>query len=76
MSAKNCPKEFQHYLDDERGLYGAICVWVSKQAQELGWLSGRFVSANWDMEELVERKEEIVDGGKLQFAMVVFTSKK
>ena len=71
MSARHCPKEYQHYLDDEPGLCGAVCVWISKQPKELGWLSGRFVSANWDVEEMVARKDEIVKGDKLKFAMVV-----
>ena len=71
MSAQHCPKEFQHYLDDEPGLCGAVCVWVSKQLREICWLSGRFVSANWDVEELVRRKAEVIEGDKLKFAMIV-----
>ena len=71
MSAQHCPKEFQHYLDDEPGLCGAVCVWLSKQPRGMGWLSGRFVSANWDVEELVRRKAEVVEGDKLKFAMIV-----
>lgn len=71
MSAQYCPKEFQHVLKDDPGLCGAVCVWVSKQTRQLKWLSGRFVSANWDVEELVRRKGEIVEGDKLKLAMVV-----
>jgi hypothetical protein len=29
------------------------------------------VSANWDVEELLERKKEIVEGDELKFALVV-----
>ena len=71
MSVQHCPKEFLHYLDDESGLCVAVCVWVSRQAQELDWRSGRLVSAKWKMEELFGRREEIISGDKLKFAMVV-----
>lgn len=35
------------------------------------FLSGRYVAAAWDMEELEARKEEIVKGDKLKWTMVV-----
>ncbi len=70
-SAQHCPRAFQHYLDDEPGLCGAVCVSVSKQSQKLSWVSARFVSANWGIEALVVRKEEIVSGDEMEFAMVV-----
>ncbi len=34
-------------------------------------MSGRYVSANWSVEELVERKEEILRDKKLVIALTV-----
>jgi hypothetical protein len=44
-------------------------VWLSKEKRE--WLSGRFVSCNWDVEELEAMREKIVEGDLLKYRMVV-----
>ena len=36
-------------------------MWLTKDAGEVLWLSGGFASAKWDTEELVARKDEIVE---------------
>ena len=56
-------------LADDAGLAGALCVWLSKGKKE--WLSGRFVSGNWDMEELEGMKCKIVEGDLLKYRMAV-----
>ena len=56
-------------LADDEGLAGAFCVWLSMQKRE--WLSGRFVSCNWDVDELEGKKEEILKGDLLKYRMVV-----
>jgi hypothetical protein len=56
-------------LSDDEGLAGAVCVWLSKEKRE--WLSGRYVSCNWDVGELESMKDGIVEGDKLKFRMVV-----
>lgn len=56
-------------LSDDEGLAGAMCVWLSKEKRP--WLSGRYVSANWDVDELQGMKASIVQGDKLKFRMVV-----
>jgi hypothetical protein len=56
-------------LADDEGLAGAFCVWLSKEKRE--WLSGRFVSCNWDVEELEGKREEITKGDLLKYRMVV-----
>ncbi|KAF8856273.1 hypothetical protein BDZ45DRAFT_594436, partial [Acephala macrosclerotiorum] len=43
---------------DVVGLLGDFCVWLA--SPEADFLNGRFVWANWDVEELKERKEEIL----------------
>lgn len=47
-------------LTDGVELCGAICVWLTKDAREKLWLSGRFISATWDTEELTARRDEIL----------------
>ena len=56
-------------LADEEGLAGAFCVWLTKEKRE--WLSGRFVSCNWDVDELEVMKEKIFEGDMLKYRMVV-----
>ncbi|KAH7417944.1 hypothetical protein BKA64DRAFT_738475 [Cadophora sp. MPI-SDFR-AT-0126] len=41
---------------DEDGLYGGFVLWLCAKG---GFLRGRFVWANWDVDELEGRKEEI-----------------
>ena len=38
-------------------LPGGFCVWLASPEAE--FLKGKYVWANWDVEELKERKEEI-----------------
>jgi len=56
-------------MQDDVGLCGAFLVWLTKEKRE--WLSGRYVSANWDVEEREGMKEQIVKGDKLKMRMVV-----
>ncbi|KAF2638789.1 NAD(P)-binding protein [Massarina eburnea CBS 473.64] len=56
-------------LSDDEGLAGAMCVWLSKEKR--GWLSGRYVSCNWDVDELEGKKDEIVNSDKLKFRMEI-----
>lgn len=56
-------------MQDDAGLCGAFLVWLTKEKRE--WLSGRYVSANWDVEELQGMREQIVKGDKLKMRMVV-----
>lgn len=56
-------------LADDEGLAGAFCVWLSKEKRE--WLNGRFVSCNWDVEELEAMKDKIVKEDLLKYRMVV-----
>ncbi|CCM04177.1 uncharacterized protein FIBRA_06339 [Fibroporia radiculosa] len=44
-------------------------VWLVRERRE--WLAGRYVSSQWDVEELLAKKQEIVDGDKLKVKMVV-----
>lgn len=35
------------------------------------WLAGRYLSCTWDMEELLSREEEIVQGDKLKVRLAL-----
>ncbi|KAI5809811.1 hypothetical protein DFH27DRAFT_606224 [Peziza echinospora] len=51
-------------LCDTTALSGATCVFLSTQRAD--WLSGRYISANWDMEELeTDFKEKVLKEGYL-----------
>ena len=63
------PEVWLQGMDDDVGLCGAFLIWLTREKK--GWLSGRYVSVNWDVDELEGMKEEIVKGDKLKMRMVV-----
>ncbi|KAH0848769.1 11-beta-hydroxysteroid dehydrogenase-like 3 [Fonsecaea pedrosoi] len=70
MASGNTPEEFMPYMTDEVDLCGAVCVYLSRQIGDLGWLSGRLISATWDMEELMAKKAKITEKDLLKFVLV------
>ena len=63
------PDEFRKFAIDDAGLCGAFLVWLVKEKRE--WLSGRYLSANWDVAALENMKNDILHGDKLKMRMVV-----
>lgn len=61
------PKHTHSMLVDSLALAADTVTWLTAERRE--WLGGRFVSVNWDMEELVSRREEIVGGEKLKLRL-------
>ena len=59
---------FLRFAEDAPGLVGSTAVWLS--TEKARWLSGRYVNANWDMDELVGRKQEVEEKGLLKLDMV------
>lgn len=53
---------------DSSDLSGAFVVWLTKQRRE--WLTSRFLSANWDVDELEAMKEGILERDALKMRMV------
>lgn len=52
------PAHMHEYLTDEPNLAASFAVWLcSGQAD---WAKGRYLSANWDVTELLARKEDIL----------------
>ena len=58
-------------LNDNPDLCGGFLVWLTNSAAENMWLSGRFLSAAWDVEELGRMKEAIVEKDMFKARMVV-----
>ena len=54
---------------DDPGLCGGFLTWLTKQRRP--WLSGRYISVNWDVEELEVMKNAIAKEDKLVYKMVV-----
>jgi NAD(P)-dependent dehydrogenase (short-subunit alcohol dehydrogenase family) len=56
--------EFKVFNLDSPALVGGVGVWLSSEKAK--FLTGRVVASNWSVDDLVERKEEIVSGNLLQ----------
>jgi len=57
------------YIIDTPELSGGFVVWLTAKKRE--WLHGRYVSATWDVDVLEGMRDEIVQGKKLKFKMIV-----
>ncbi|PTB63675.1 NAD(P)-binding protein [Trichoderma citrinoviride] len=63
-------KDFLDFDLDSPTLTGGLCVWIAADPARSGFLGGRVISANWDVEELVARKDEIVAKNELRMDLV------
>jgi NAD(P)-dependent dehydrogenase (short-subunit alcohol dehydrogenase family) len=52
---------FKPFAHDTPALVGGAAVWLASFMESRDFLSGRYVAANWDVEDLVKRKEEILE---------------
>ncbi|KAH1580272.1 hypothetical protein KXW40_008830 [Aspergillus fumigatus] len=62
-------KALQGLLTDTAELAGNAMSWLTQERRE--WLGGRYVSVTWDMEELLQKREEIVREDKLKMRLAV-----
>ncbi|KAK8073187.1 Short-chain dehydrogenase/reductase SDR [Apiospora phragmitis] len=69
LAKDGMPPETLAGLTDKPELVAETVAWLTGERR--GWLAGRYVSATWDMEELMARKGEIVEGDKLKVRLVV-----
>ena len=67
--AMNMPAERQSVLTDTPELAADTLVWLSSERRD--WLSGRFASVSWDMEELEQKKQDIVQRNLFKFRVVI-----
>jgi hypothetical protein len=56
-------------LTDDVDLCGAVCVWLTRERR--AWLSGRLMSAKWDVNELLEKREKVEEQDLLKFGFRV-----
>ncbi|KAK7557660.1 putative short-chain dehydrogenases/reductase [Phyllosticta citricarpa] len=70
MARDSCPEDFYKYLTDSPDLCGAFCVWLTKYPERVMWLNGRLLSATWDPDELLAKKDEVIKGNLLKFVAV------
>ncbi|GBE89718.1 Short chain dehydrogenase citE [Sparassis crispa] len=62
-------EKYQEVVVDTLASATDTLVWLVKERRD--WLSGRYVSCQWDVEELLAKKQEIVAGDKLKVRMMV-----
>lgn len=67
--ALNMPPDRVDVLTDTPELPADTIVWLSRERRD--WLSGRFVTVNWDMEELEQKKQDILQRNLFKFRVVV-----
>ncbi|CCM01539.1 uncharacterized protein FIBRA_03595 [Fibroporia radiculosa] len=63
------PEDLKAHLVDTPEVAAHTIVWLTREPRD--WLSGRYVSCQWDVEELEAKKQEIVDGDKLKMRMAI-----
>ncbi|KAI3201024.1 hypothetical protein DTO027I6_6127 [Penicillium roqueforti] len=70
MSRRIAPEELHGTAFPEiPELVGDTIVWLGIQRRE--WLNSRFLSVTWDMKELEERKDDIVQRDVLKFRLTL-----
>ena len=67
--AKPLKQEIAQFLIDKPELGGDTIVWLTAERRE--WLAGRFMNAQWDMQELSEKKDRIVKEDHLKMRLSV-----
>ncbi|KAI1208437.1 uncharacterized protein F4807DRAFT_431336 [Annulohypoxylon truncatum] len=65
---KVIPQELFNALPDDPRLCGSFLVWLVRERRM--WLSGRYLSSNWDVDELMSKEAEVVEHNKLKMRMV------
>jgi NAD(P)-dependent dehydrogenase (short-subunit alcohol dehydrogenase family) len=65
--AQVMPKEAHSVLIDTVELAADSIAWLTQTRRE--WLSGRYVSANWHLPDLLEMVDDIVEGDKLKLRL-------
>jgi NAD(P)-dependent dehydrogenase (short-subunit alcohol dehydrogenase family) len=57
--ALNMPEEMHQYLEDEPELAAGFIVWLCSGKAD--WAKGRYLSSNWDVDEMLKMKERILE---------------
>lgn len=62
---------FHHFAKDTPQLAGAVVNWLA--SEDAKFLTGRYVSSNWDVAEILARKDEIVEKNLLTIGLTGLT---
>lgn len=62
-------KGWEERLIDDVQLAGAMCVWLVREKRD--WLSGRYIDSRWDVDELLRKKEEIIEKDLLKMRLAI-----
>lgn len=65
---KTAPEAVRDAFPNRPEIAGDTIVWLAGERRE--WLGGRYVDCPWDMEEVLEKKADIVAEDKLKMSMV------
>ena len=57
--AKNMPKKMHPFLTDEPELAAGFIVWLCSGKAD--WATGRYLSSNWNVNELLKMKDQIIN---------------
>lgn len=67
--AHGMPEHIHEFLVDTPELAGDTFMWLGAVRRE--WLGGRYISAAWDLEELEQRREDVLKGDLLKVRLAV-----
>ncbi|KAJ5094511.1 NADP(+)-dependent dehydrogenase [Penicillium angulare] len=67
--AMNMPPDRQSLLTDTPELAADTLVWLARERRD--WLAGRFASVSWDMEELEQKKQDVVQRNLFKFRVLI-----
>jgi NAD(P)-dependent dehydrogenase (short-subunit alcohol dehydrogenase family) len=66
---ENAPETVRNALPDRPDVAGDTIAWLAAERRE--WLAVRYVSCQWDMEQLMKKKDEIIENDKLKMRMML-----
>lgn len=67
VKTRMTPLAFERFSRDTFELVGGVTVWLA--SEQATFMNGRYMSVNWSVDELVERKDEIVSNGLLSIRL-------
>jgi NAD(P)-dependent dehydrogenase (short-subunit alcohol dehydrogenase family) len=65
LATSTLPESMHQYLTDTPELAAGYVLWLATSGSKVDFLRGRYSSADWDVDELLARQNEIVKGNLL-----------
>ena len=67
VMSQSTMESFKRFADDKPELVAGVAVWLATDAAK--FLNGRYMNANWSVDELIERKKEIEGSNVLKMEL-------